>query len=130
MLKWLIAAIIIIPAVEMWGIIQMGHLVGGWMTFLLILITGFAGAQFARLEGRQALSEVQRQMQTGQPPGQAMLNGLCVLIGGLLLVLPGFFSDIIGITLLFPLTRPIYKAIMLRWIEKKLRSGQFTIRRR
>ncbi|UVI31895.1 FxsA family protein [Paenibacillus spongiae] len=130
MLKWIIAAIIIIPAVEMWGIIQMGHLVGGWMTFFLILATGFAGAQFARLEGRKAFIEVQRQMQTGQPPGHAMLNGLCVLIGGLLLLLPGFFSDIVGITLLFPLTRTFYKGIMLRWIEKKLRSGQFTIYKR
>ncbi|MFC5651535.1 FxsA family protein [Paenibacillus solisilvae] len=130
MLRWIIAAIIIIPAVEIWGIIKMGHWIGGWATFLLILLTGFAGAQFARSEGRKALLDVQQQLQSGQPPGHAMLNGLCVLIGGLLLMLPGFLTDIVGITLLFPLTRPFYRLQMLRFLEKKLRNGSFIIRRR
>ena len=130
MLKWLVAAMIVIPALELWGIIRMGHLIGGWATFGLILLTGFAGAQLARLEGRKALMEVQRQLQSGLPPGRAMLDGLCVLIGGLLLLMPGFFSDIVGVTLLLPLTRPFYRAMMLRWLEKKLRNGSFTIRRR
>ncbi len=49
-----------------------------------------------------------------------MLNGLCVLIGGLLLMLPGFLTDIVGITLLFPLTRPFYRVQMLRFLERKL----------
>jgi len=130
MLKWILAAIIIIPAVEIWGIIKMAHWIGGGPTFLLILITGFAGAYFAKMEGRKALVDVQRQMQTGQPPGHAMLNGLCILAGGLLLLLPGFFTDIIGITLLFPLTRPFYRLTILRWLERKLRGGTLMIRRK
>jgi UPF0716 protein FxsA len=129
MLKWIVAAIIIVPALEMWSIIQIGHMIGGWATFGLILLTGFAGAYLARMEGRKALTEVQRQLQSGQPPGRAMLDGLCVLIGGLLLLTPGFFTDILGATLLFPLTRPFYRTLMLRWLEKKLRNGSFTIRR-
>ncbi|MFB9325990.1 FxsA family protein [Paenibacillus aurantiacus] len=129
MLKWIFAAIIIIPAIEMWGIIQMGHLIGGWATFLLILITGFAGAYLSKSEGRKALTEVQRQIQSGQPPGFAMLDGLCVLIGGLMLLMPGFFTDIVGITLLFPLTRPIYRKLIYRFIEKQIGRGTFTIRR-
>jgi UPF0716 protein FxsA len=129
MLKWMVAAIIIVPALEMWGIIQIGHMIGGWATFGLILLTGFAGAYLARMEGRKALTEVQRQLQSGQPPGRAMLDGLCVLIGGLLLLTPGFFTDILGATMLFPLTRPFYRTLMLRWLEKKLRNGSFTIRR-
>ncbi|BBH21480.1 hypothetical protein Back11_28250 [Paenibacillus baekrokdamisoli] len=130
MLKWIIAAIIIIPSVELWGIIKMGNLIGGWATFGLILLTGFAGAQFARSEGRKALLDVQQQLQSGHPPGHAMLNGLCVLIGGLLLMLPGFLTDIVGITLLLPFTRPFYRFQMLRFIERKLRNGSFIIRRR
>lgn len=129
MLKWIIASIIVIPAVEIWGIIQMGSLIGGWATFALILITGFAGAYVARMEGRKALLEVQRQLQQGQPPGHAMLNGLCILIGGLLLLAPGFFTDLIGLTLLLPFTRPLYRILIYRWLEKKLRNGTFMIRR-
>ncbi|GGD74089.1 FxsA family protein [Paenibacillus nasutitermitis] len=130
MLKWIVAALIVIPALEIWGIIKMSHWIGGLPTFLLILITGFAGAYFSKMEGRKALVDVQRQMQTGQPPGHAMLNGLCILAGGLLLLLPGFFTDIIGITLLFPLTRPFYRLAILRWLERKLRAGTLTIRRK
>ncbi|WP_219836015.1 FxsA family protein [Paenibacillus sp. R14(2021)] len=130
MLKWLVAAIIIIPAVEMWGIIRMGHLIGGWPTFGLILLTGFAGAQLAKSEGRKAYIDVQTQLQSGRPPGHAMLNGICVLAGGLLLLMPGFFSDIVGVTLLLPITRPFYRVVMLRWLEKKLRNGSFVMRRR
>ncbi|SDX19551.1 FxsA family protein [Paenibacillus sp. CF384] len=130
MLKWIIAAIIIVPAIEMWGIIKMGHIIGGWSTFGLILITGFAGAQLARSEGRKAFMDVQAQIQSGRPPGHAMLNGICILIGGLLLLMPGFFTDIIGVTLLLPFTRPFYRLLMLRWLEKKLRNGSLTIRRR
>ncbi|MBW7458584.1 FxsA family protein [Paenibacillus sepulcri] len=130
MLKWIIAAIIIIPAIEIWGIIRVGHLIGGWLTFLLIIITGFAGAYLSRMEGRKALVDVQRQMQAGQPPGHAMLNGLCILIGGVLLLLPGFLTDIVGITLLLPLTRPFYRMAILRWLERKLRGGALTIHRK
>lgn len=130
MLKWLVAAIIIIPAIEMWGIIQVGHAIGGWATFGLILLTAFAGAQLARLEGRKAIEDVKLHLQSGKPPGHAMLNGICVLIGGLLLLMPGFFSDIIGITMLLPLTRPFYRMMIYRWLENKLRNGSFVIRRR
>ncbi|NBD26077.1 FxsA family protein [Paenibacillus glycinis] len=130
MLKWLVAAIIVIPAVELWGIIRMGHLIGGWPTFLIILLTGFLGAKLASSEGRKAFAEVQMQLQSGRPPGHAMLNGICVLIGGLLLLLPGFFSDIVGVTMLLPFTRPFYRILMYRWLEKKVRNGSFVIRRR
>lgn len=130
MFKWVLAAIIIIPAVELWGIIRMGHWIGGWPTFGLILLTGFIGAKLASSEGRKAFAEVQAQIQSGRPPGHAMLNGACVLIGGLLLLLPGFFSDIVGITMLFPPTRPLYRLMLYRWLEKKMRNGSFTIRRR
>ena len=58
-----------------------------------------------------------------------MLNGLCILIGGMLLLVPGFLSDIAGLTFLFPPTRALYRAAILRWLERKLRSGSMTIRR-
>ncbi|MBM7565421.1 FxsA family protein [Paenibacillus sacheonensis] len=130
MLKWIIAAIIVFPAIEMWGILRVGHWIGGWLTFGLLLLSAVAGARLAKSEGRKALMEVQSQLQSGRPPGHAMLNGVCVLAGGVLLLLPGFLSDIVGITLLLPVTRPFYRLLMLRWLEKKLRSGSFVIRRR
>jgi UPF0716 protein FxsA len=127
--KWLLAAFIVIPIIELWGILQVGDLIGGWTTFFVLILMGLVGSYMARAEGRKVWAEAQRQMQAGQIPGQTMLDGLCVLIGGLLLLMPGFFSDIVGITLLFPLTRPFYRAYMLGWIEKRMRNGNFKIGR-
>lgn len=128
MTKWLAALFILFPAAEIWVIVEIGHSIGGWETFGLLLLTGFAGAWLARSEGRKVWSEVQHQLQEGHMPGFALLDGLCVLVGGILLMLPGFLTDIVGVTLLLPVTRPFYRLLLFRWLEKKVKSGSFTIR--
>lgn len=129
MYKWLLALLLVLPVIELWGILQVGDWLGGWTTFWILVLMGFIGAYFARSEGRKVWREAQRQFQSGQMPGRALLDGICVLAGGLLLLLPGFFSDIIGIALLVPFTRTFFRQLMLQWIEKKMKNGQFTIRR-
>ncbi|MFF2480603.1 FxsA family protein [Paenibacillus sp. NPDC058071] len=129
MAKWIIAAVVLIPALELWSILQVGQRLGGWTTFWLIVLISLLGAYLAQAEGRKVWVEAQRQLQAGQIPGRSMLDGLCVLAGGLMLFIPGFFSDIFGLTLLLPLTRPFYRQLLLRWIEKRMRNGSFTIRR-
>lgn len=127
--KWLLALIIVVPIAELWGIFQIGSWIGGWNTFFILILMGLAGAYLARAEGRRVWGEAQRQMQAGQIPGQTLLDGLCVLAGGILLLMPGFISDIVGITLLIPASRIYYRQIMLQWIEKKMRNGNFRIGR-
>ncbi|WP_419872131.1 FxsA family protein [Candidatus Pristimantibacillus sp. PTI5] len=129
MYKWLLGVFIVVPVIELWGIYQMGSWIGGWNTFFILIAMGLAGAYLARAEGRRVWVEAQRQMQAGQIPGQTMLDGLCVLAGGLLLLMPGFLSDIAGITLLFPVTRVFYRQLMLQWLEKRMRNGNFKIGR-
>jgi UPF0716 protein FxsA len=129
MYKWLFAVMLILPIIEIWAILQVGEWLGGWTTFLIVVAMGIAGAYFARLEGRKVWLEAQRQMETGQMPGRSLIDGLCVLLGGLLLLIPGFLSDIAGIFLLLPVTRPIFRGIILQWLEKRMRNGNFTIRR-
>lgn len=127
--KWLLAILIIVPLVELWGIFQVGSWIGGWNTFFILIIIGLAGAYLARAEGRRVWGEAQRQMQAGQIPGQTLLDGLCVLAGGILLLMPGFISDIAGISLLIPASRTFYRQMMLQWIEKRMRNGNFKIGR-
>lgn len=129
MSKWLLAVIIVVPFIELWGIFQVGSWIGGWNTFFILILMALAGAYLAKAEGRKVWGEAQRQMQAGQIPGQSLLDGLCVLAGGLLLLIPGFLSDIVGITLLIPGTRAYYRQIMLHWIEKRIRNGNFRIGR-
>ncbi|WP_054028575.1 FxsA family protein [Bacillus sp. FJAT-28004] len=129
MYKWLLAVFIVVPLVELWGIFQVSSWIGGWNTFFILILMGLAGAYLARMEGRRVWGEAQRQMQAGQIPGQSLLDGLCVLAGGILLLMPGFLSDILGISLLIPFTRVFYRQIMLREIEKRIRNGNFKIGR-
>ncbi|WP_053374725.1 FxsA family protein [Paenibacillus sp. FJAT-27812] len=129
MYKWLLAVFIVVPLVELIGIFTVGNWIGGWNTFFILIVMGLAGAYLARAEGRRVWVEAQRQMQAGQIPGQSILDGLCVLAGGLLLLMPGFISDIMGVTLLIPATRVFYRQMMLHWLEKRMRNGNFKIGR-
>ncbi|MGF7046563.1 UPF0716 protein FxsA [Paenibacillus sp. DS2015] len=130
MLKWIVLAIIMIPAVEIFGINWVADRIGGTNTLLLTIMTSAIGVVMMRFEGRKVLENSRAQMNSGQIPGRNAVDGLCVFIGGLLLVLPGFVTDIIGFTMVFPLTRPLYRFIVLKWIKKKMDSGKMTIHRR
>ncbi|WCF06884.1 FxsA family protein [Paenibacillus thiaminolyticus] len=115
----------LIPALEIYGFLLVSGWIGGWNTFLLILLTSVIGAIIARYEAAQVWGEAQKQLQARQVPGRAVIDGLCILAGGVLLLTPGFFTDIVGFTLVFPLTRPVYRHYLLKWIEKKMKDGSF-----
>ncbi|MOA55216.1 phage T7 F exclusion suppressor FxsA [compost metagenome] len=83
-----------------------------------------------QFEGRKVMIDAKQQMTDGQVPGRMMLDGLCVFGGGILLLMPGFITDLIGFLLVFPLTRPLFRVVLLKWIGKKLKDGSFTIYRR
>jgi UPF0716 protein FxsA len=127
MQRKLLAFLIIVTVLELWGIIKMGQWLGGMVTFGLLLIISLLGVWFIRIEGSRVWRQAQQQLQAGQMPGHSLLEGLCVLAGGILLIIPGFISDIIGLTLLLPMTRPMYRMFMYRWLERKVRNGSFTI---
>lgn len=128
--RLLVLTIIIVPIVEIWGILQVGHWVGAWPTILLIVATGVIGGYLAKRQGLQTLRLVQLQIEQRQMPGEAILDGICILIGGLMLLIPGFFTDAIGFVLLLPWTRGIVKLWLKRWFNHLIRSGKFiTIRR-
>lgn len=129
MRKWIIGIIIFLPVIEIWGILQVGDWIGGWNTFMLLLCMSLFGAVATLLEGKKVWLEAQRQMNTGQIPGRSLVKGVCIILGGVLLLIPGFLSDIVGLILLLPFTRPIFEQFILTWIEKSMRNGKFTINR-
>lgn len=129
MRKWLPVILILFPVIEIWGILLVGDWLGGWNTFSLILLISGIGAIAAIYEGRKVLEQARLQMSHGQIPGRSFVNGVCILVGGLLLIIPGFFSDIVGILLLIPFTRRFFEGIILKWIEAAMNSGKFVMRR-
>lgn len=129
MKKWLPAIIILYPLIEIWGILIVGDWIGGWNTFSLMILISLVGAIAALYEGRKVMQQARMQMNGGQIPGRSFVNGVCVLAGGLLLLLPGFISDIIGVLLIVPFTRRIFEGLILKWIEAAMNSGRFMMRR-
>jgi UPF0716 protein FxsA len=105
---------VIVPIVELMLLIQLGQVVGLMPTLLLVLATGVGGAILARAEGVRVFFQFQRELASGRLPGQAMLDGIAVLVGGAFLLTPGVLTDMVGFSLLFPPTR--------RWIQKAVRA--------
>lgn len=106
---------VLVPILELALLIQMGRVVGLLPTVGLVLLTGAAGAWLARSEGVRVLFRFQTELAGGQLPGQALFDGLCVLVGGAFLLTPGILTDFVGFTLLLPFSR--------RWIQRRMRRS-------
>ncbi|MCI3925131.1 membrane protein FxsA [Paenibacillus sp. TRM 82003] len=124
MFKIIVVLMVVIPALEIWLLLELGRLIGGWTTFLLILATGFIGAFLAKREFRRVLDYARNELSRGTIPTASILDGICIFAGGLLLLTPGFVTDTLGFLLLFPGTRILFKALLLKIIKKKIDNGQ------
>jgi len=105
----------LIPMIELYLLIQVGSVIGGFNTILLVIISGFLGAWLARMEGMNTLVRVRTNMQQGIMPTEDLLDGLIILIAGIVLITPGLLTDAMGLTLLWPVSRNAFK----RFLRKK-----------
>lgn len=123
MMRYLILLLILIPACEIGVFLLAGNTIGFWPTMILIILTGIIGAYLTKRQGLETLKRAQLEMEYGQVPGEAILDGIGILIGGIFLLTPGFISDIIGFLLLIPQTRSLLKIPlkngMRKWIDKR-----------
>ncbi|MET3290965.1 UNVERIFIED_CONTAM: UPF0716 protein FxsA [Brevibacillus sp. OAP136] len=124
MIRLLAVVFILASAVELWGLFLVGKAIGAGPTFLLILLTGVAGAYFAKKQGLEILRLIQVQLSRGQMPTDAVIDGVFILLGGLFLIMPGFLADIVGLMLLIPLTRAILRTLIKGWLLKQITSGR------
>ncbi|CAI8896064.1 MULTISPECIES: FxsA family protein [unclassified Brevibacillus] len=109
---------------ELWGLITIGSWIGGWNTVVLVILTGILGAWLARQQGMQVFRMVQHQLSRGQMPTDSLIDGVLILIGGILLLLPGFVTDVIGLVFLIPYTRMIIRHLLKRWLWNLISSGR------
>lgn len=125
MLRWFVFLMIVVPACEIYVLIAMGKLIGGWQTFGFILLTGFVGAYLSKREGRKVWEYARYRLSAGEIPTDAIMDGICIFAGGLLLLTPGFLTDALGLLLVLPFTRPIAKLWISRFIRKHIDRGSF-----
>ena len=123
MARLLLLLIIVVPAIEISLFIIAGKTFGFLPTLLFILVTGVFGAWFAKREGLQVLKLAQIQSQRGEVPSEAILDGICILIGGIFLISPGFITDIIGLLLVIPYTRTLFKIVLKKMFKYYIAGG-------
>ena len=107
-MPWFVALLLlVVPILEIYVIIQIGQVIGGWPTVGLLLVESALGAWLIKREGRRAWNALQSSLQTGKMPGRSSPTRALVLIGGTLLLTPGFVTDIFGFFFVLPFTRPL-----------------------
>ncbi len=114
---------------ELYILIEAGQTIGIAATIGLIMATGVAGAWLARSQGVEILRKIQEETSRGQMPAVTLIDGALILVGGLLLLTPGFFTDAVGFSFLVPLTRDLWRKGLSAWLEKQVRQGSVTIHR-
>lgn len=93
------------PIAEIAVLINIGEIIGGWNTVLLVILSAMLGAFLVKREGIATLAQAQFKMQKGELPAKELGSGLLLLVAGVLLVTPGFITDIFGLLLTLPFTR-------------------------
>lgn len=126
-MRYILLLLIIVPVAEIAVILLSGNLIGIWPTIGLLLFTGLLGAYLAKKQGLDTMRKVQTQLQNGQIPGEAILDGICILAGGILLLSPGFITDLTGLLLLAPPSKKVIKRLMKSQFEKWIEKNTFTI---
>ena len=111
-----IALFILIPIIEISLFIEIGSIIGSFYTITLIFITAIVGVFFVRQQGISTFQKLIFQLQNLETPVQTMFEGLVILISGILLITPGFFTDALGFLGLIPFTRIIFIKLVASYI--------------
>lgn len=129
MLLKLFLCFTIIPVIELYLLIEIGTVIGGLNTILLVIATGFAGAWLARMEGMHTMLKVRANIQQGIMPAEEFIDALIIFVAGIMLITPGFITDCFGLLLLWPVTRKKFKQILRRKFDEMTAGGNINITR-
>ena len=117
--------IITIPLIEIYLMIKVGGVIGAFNTIFLIFFTAAAGIYFARLAGLSTLRSGFDQLIKNEIPVYEIISGAALAFAALLLIIPGFLTDIIGFLLIIPITRKIFiKSISSKFKNKKVNNNE------
>ena len=116
-----------IPLIEVLILIKLGSLLGFWPTILLVIGTGILGAYLAKMYGLTVWTKIQKDLQAGVMPADKLVDGLLILISGIVLLTPGLLTDILGFALFVPFTRSFFKKIAKTKFKKMSDSQTSTI---
>lgn len=119
---YLVLAFIIVPLLELAVIIQVGQGLGVLPTIGLLLVVSIGGAWLVKFQGLGVMNRIRRQLAAGQMPTDELVNGVLILVAGALMLTPGFITDAVGLSLLFPPSR----AVVRRFLAQRFRASIIT----
>ena len=112
---------VVVPIVEIYFIIQVAHVIGGWPTLGLLVFESLLGAWLMKRQGIGILNRISQAIEQHRAPGKELVDGFLILLAGVLMITPGFVTDIFGFALLFPPTR----ALVRRLLVARFKQGRY-----
>lgn len=123
---WLLFVIfLVVPLVEIYVLIQVGQVIGPWWTILLLLADSIFGGWLIRREGARAWRALNSALSSGRMPARELADGALILVGGTLMLSPGFVTDAFGILMILPFTRPVFRRLLTGVVTRKLLASGF-----
>lgn len=119
--------VVVYALAELALLIVIGQNIGVFSTLMLIVATSVIGIYVMKNKGMNSIQNIKNTMARGEAPGAALVDTLLTFGGGLLLALPGFLTDLVGLLLLMPFSRKMFQPIVYYWMRKKMKKGQFII---
>jgi UPF0716 protein FxsA len=120
MLLPLVLLFIVVPIAELAVLIQVGQEIGVWWTIAILIADAIIGSILMRAQGRAAWRRFNEALAVGRVPAREVLDGALVMFGGLLMLTPGFITDILGFALLIPPTRAAVRAVLVRRLAQRM----------
>jgi len=124
----LLILFVLVPVTELYILIEVGKKIGSLTTIGVIILTGIIGTYLVKSQGFMILRKIQNDLNEGIMPGDSLIQGAIILAGGILLLTPGFVTDILGFIFLMPTSRNILKKYLLKWLKGKIKEGNFYYR--
>jgi UPF0716 protein FxsA len=124
----LLILFVIVPVTELYILIEVGKKIGSLTTIGIIILTGVIGAYLVKGQGFMILKKIQNDLNEGIMPGDSLIQGAIILVGGIFLLTPGFVTDSIGFIFLIPVSRRVVKKYLLKWLKGKIKEGNFYYR--
>jgi len=119
----LLILFVIVPVTELYILIEVGKRIGSLTIIGIIIFTGILGAYLVKNQGFMILKKIQNDLNDGIMPGDSLIQGAIILAGGILLLTPGFVTDILGFIFLIPVSRNVIKKYLLKWLKGKIKEG-------
>jgi UPF0716 protein FxsA len=120
-LTWgLFVAFVVVPILEIYVLIQVGQVIGPWWTILLLVLDSILGSWLIKREGGRAWQALREALENGRMPARELADGALILIGGTLMLSPGFVTDVFGIVLILPFTRPVARRLLTQVVSRRL----------